>query len=116
MDVSPSSGPVAAFCGIARPEQFFAGLESAGLNLATRVAFADHHRYTSRELTDLVSRARAARATALLTTQKDHVRLGSFSLDLPLKTVRLSIAIDHADEALDGLTSQLSPPPASHSL
>jgi tetraacyldisaccharide 4'-kinase len=116
MDVPAIDGPVAAFCGIARPEQFFAGLEAAGLNLATRVAFPDHHRYTSRELTDLVSRARAARATALLTTEKDQVRLGSFSLSLPLKTVCLSIEIDHADEALDGLTGQLSRPPASRSL
>ncbi len=43
-------GPVAAFCGIARPEQFFAGLEAAGLRLAVQIAFPDHHRYTVRDL------------------------------------------------------------------
>ncbi len=39
MDVPQVSGPVAAFCGIARPAQFFQGLESAGLRLVVKKAF-----------------------------------------------------------------------------
>jgi tetraacyldisaccharide 4'-kinase len=116
MDVPSIEGPVAAFCGIARPEQFFAGLESAGLRLALRTTFPDHHRYTERDLAGLASRSRAAGATVLLTTQKDQVRLGSFALDLPLKTVRLSIEIDHADEALHSLLAHLPLPPTPRSL
>jgi tetraacyldisaccharide 4'-kinase len=116
MDVPSIEGPVAAFCGIARPEQFFAGLESACLRLALRTTFPDHHRYTSRDLANLVSRAQAAGATVLLTTQKDQVRLGSLALELPLKTVRLSIEIDHPDEALNGLLGQLPLPPTPRSL
>ncbi len=50
MDVPAIEGPVAAFCGIARPEQFFAGLEAAGLQLETRTAYPDHHRYTARDI------------------------------------------------------------------
>jgi tetraacyldisaccharide 4'-kinase len=42
--------PVVAFCGIARPEPFFAGLEANGLQVAARIAFPDHHRYTSADL------------------------------------------------------------------
>ena len=34
MEVPAGDGPVAAFCGIARPEQFFAGLEERGLKIA----------------------------------------------------------------------------------
>lgn len=116
MDVPPIDGPVAAFCGIARPEQFFAGLEAAGLRLAAQTPFPDHHRYTERDLAGLASRARAAGATALLTTQKDQIRLGSIPLRLPLETARLSIEIDHPDEALDDLLAQLPLPPAPHSL
>jgi tetraacyldisaccharide-1-P 4'-kinase len=52
----------------------------------------------------------------LLTTQKDQVRLGSLALELPLKTVRLSIEIDHPDEALNGLLGQLPLPPTPRSL
>ena len=46
MEIPRAAGPVVAFCGIARPEQFFAGLENAGLKLAARFAFPDHHRYS----------------------------------------------------------------------
>ncbi len=45
MEVPSIAGPVVAFCGIARSDQFFAGLEVRGLHLASRIAFADHHRY-----------------------------------------------------------------------
>jgi tetraacyldisaccharide 4'-kinase len=116
MDVPAVDGPVATFCGIARPEQFFSGLEAAGLHLASRTAFSDHHRYTARDLAGLASLARAAGATELMTTPKDQVRLGSIPLDFPLKTARLTIEIDHADEALDSLLSQLPLPPAARHL
>ncbi len=36
---------VLAFAGIGFPEKFFAGLERAGVIVAGRVAFADHHRF-----------------------------------------------------------------------
>ena len=106
-------GPVAAFCGIARPEQFFAGLEAAGLQLAARLAFPDHHRYTARDLDRLTNAARKAGATTFVTTEKDQVRLGNllanFPESLPLKTAGLRVEIEHEDEAVDWLVEQLNP-------
>ena len=116
MEVPAVDGPVVAFCGIARPEQFFAGLEAAGLRIAASVAFPDHHRYSPAGLKRLVTAARAARAIALLTTEKDFVRLGkltsAFPESLSLLTARLRIEIEHEDEAIDWLTGRLicSPP------
>lgn len=66
--------PVAAFCGIARPERFFGGLEKAGFSLAAREAFADHHPFSEHEIDRLRARAKAESA-ALITTEKDFVRL-----------------------------------------
>jgi tetraacyldisaccharide 4'-kinase len=101
MDVPRVGGPAAAFCGIARPEQFFAGLEAAGVGLVSKKAFADHHRYTDRDIENLVANARAAGATAFITTQKDEIRMGKlterFPPELPLGVARLDITID--DEA-----------------
>ena len=37
MEIPAVRGPVAAFCGIARPEQFFAGLEAASLEIALKL-------------------------------------------------------------------------------
>ncbi len=112
MEASPTQGPVAAFCGIARPEQFFAGLESAGLHLATRIAFRDHHRYRSRDLDKILAQALASGATALLTTEKDRVRLGqlasTFPESLPLKTASLRIEIQDEPAAIDWLVRRIA--------
>ena len=107
MGVPSIEGPVAAFCGIARPEQFFAGLEAAGLHVASRTAFPDHHRYVQHDLDCLLDAARNVGATAFITTEKDLARLGSLSEPLsakiPLKTAGLCIEIDDEDAALDNL-------------
>jgi tetraacyldisaccharide 4'-kinase len=111
MEVPLVDGPVVAFCGIARPEQFFAGLEAAGLHLAARIAFADHHCFTAADLNRLADAARASGAAALLTTEKDRVRLGelaqSIPASLPLKTARLRIEIEDEAAALDWLMGRL---------
>jgi tetraacyldisaccharide 4'-kinase len=107
MDVPQVEGPAVAFCGIARPEQFFEGLERAGVRLAARFAFPDHHPYTAGDLERMAAAAQKAGAAALLTTEKDRVRLGalaqSFPALLPLKTVPLRIAIEDEVEAIDWL-------------
>ena len=71
MHVPAIDGSVAAFCGIARPEQFFAGLESRGLRIAKKNPFPDHHRYTQSDVNSLLAAARKANAPALITTEKD---------------------------------------------
>jgi tetraacyldisaccharide 4'-kinase len=105
------AGPVAAFCGIARPEQFFAGLESAGLHIAVRIAFPDHHRFTPADVTRLIAAAKQAGATALIATEKDLVRFGKLSAaipeSLPLTAAHLRIEIDHENEAIDWLIDLL---------
>jgi tetraacyldisaccharide 4'-kinase len=107
MDVPQIEGPVAAFCGIARPEQFFEGLERAGLCVAARFAFADHHRYTARDLEQVTSAAQKAGATALLTTEKDRVRFGATAPSLPIEIVSLRIEIESEKAALDWLVSRI---------
>jgi tetraacyldisaccharide 4'-kinase len=112
MNLPQIAGPVAAFCGIARPGQFFSGLRAAGLTLASETVFPDHHFYTHRDIERVLSEARTNKATALMTTEKDQVRLGSlapaFSDSLPLKTAQLSIEIEDEAGARDWLTSSLT--------
>jgi len=109
MELPAVDGPVAAFCGIARPAQFFAGLEAAGARIAARFAFRDHHRYTRDDLKRIADAALGAGATALLTTEKDRVRLGELAAaipgSLPLKTVRLRVEVENA--AIEWLAERL---------
>ena len=66
--------PLVAFAGIGRPAKFFDMLAGAGLHVASRHAFADHHRFSTGELARLRARARALDAR-LVTTPKDFVRI-----------------------------------------
>jgi tetraacyldisaccharide 4'-kinase len=120
MEIPAVEGPVAAFCGIARPEQFFAGLEAAGLTLAARFAFPDHFIYTRAVLEELLAKAGEKGATAIVTTEKDLVRLGSlvsvFPKSLPPKTAQLRVEIEAQDAAIDWLVDRVAPMPPHSSL
>jgi tetraacyldisaccharide 4'-kinase len=65
---------VLAFAGIGNPEKFFATLSEAGVEVAARSSFPDHHRYTAAEAQALSARAQAENLV-LITTEKDHIRL-----------------------------------------
>ncbi len=111
LDIPEIDGPVAAFCGIGRPAQFFEGLESAGLQLAARLPFPDHYPYTDRDIARLIASAQHAGAAALITTGKDRVRMGrlaeSFPDFLPLATAGLRMEIEDEDAAMAFLISCL---------
>jgi tetraacyldisaccharide 4'-kinase len=111
MEIPTIDGSVAVFCGIARPEQFFAGIKAAGFEIALRRVFPDHHSYSARDLERLAGAARAAGASALLTTEKDLVRLGKLASELPrslpLRTAHLRVEIEEQSAALGWLLGQL---------
>lgn len=105
-----ADGPVIGLCGIARPEQFFQGLEAGGLRLAERIALADHHRLTPGDVRRILARARASGASAVVTTAKDHVRLGALAgafAHPPLLVATLEVEIDDAEVALEWLVERL---------
>jgi tetraacyldisaccharide 4'-kinase len=111
MEIPLVHSPVAAFCGIARPEQFFAGLEAIGLEVPMQIAFPDHCTYTRGVLEELIAEAREKEVTAILTTEKDLVRLGRLALlfptSMPLAVARLRIEIEEQQQAIDWLVGQL---------
>lgn len=111
MEVPPIAGPVVAFCGIARPGQFFAGLEAAGLHVASRVKFRDHHRYMEHDIDCLRDAARSVKATASITTEKDRVRLGAMAQKLEtagqLITAQLRVEIEEEQRAMEWTIAQI---------
>lgn len=66
--------PVLAFAGLAIPGKFFDGLERAGVALAARRGFPDHHPYRETELRAVLEEAERLGAVAV-TTPKDAARL-----------------------------------------
>jgi tetraacyldisaccharide 4'-kinase len=65
---------VVAFCGIGRPEKFFATLKELGAELAEEMPYPDHHAFSDEEVMFILETA-AHHGTLAVTTEKDHVRL-----------------------------------------
>lgn len=70
----PPRGKLYAFAGIGRPNKFFDQLRRLGGDIVEEIPFADHHHYDAREVEGLFMLASEYDA-ALITTEKDHVRL-----------------------------------------
>ena len=103
LDSSPplpdSPGPVVAVAGIAQPGRFTDTLEAAGWTVARLMAFRDHHRFARRDLDAIESAARETRATAILTTEKDAVRLLPLRpFSVPIAAVPLEVSVEPAAE------------------
>jgi tetraacyldisaccharide 4'-kinase len=92
--------PMLAFCGIARPQQFFQQLESHSIQISSKCVFPDHHRYTSADVERLRQAASRSGAGSLITTAKDLTRLGDLAIGLdnsqPLFAARLKIEFEDA--------------------
>jgi len=65
---------VLAFAGIADPDKFFVTLTAAGIQIARRASFPDHHRFSAAEALNLLAQAQADHLM-ILTTEKDLARL-----------------------------------------
>lgn len=65
---------VLAFCGIARPDIFKKSLE--GLFIVEKlITFADHHKYSKKDVADLLKVADQMNCEKILTTEKDFVKI-----------------------------------------
>jgi tetraacyldisaccharide 4'-kinase len=97
-----------AFCGIARPQGFFAQLRKTGADPAAEVVFPDHHAYTEKDLRDLQFVAEQNQAGGFVTTEKDAVNLGGYLASLkPLSIVPVKMDLADASQALDFLLDTL---------
>jgi len=95
---------VLAFAGIGDPEKFFATLGEAGIAVAERASFPDHHRYVAADAQDLMARAQAANLM-LVTTEKDMMRLAGEpqleALAARTSAFPVRLAIGEADQFRD---------------
>jgi len=102
-----------AFCALARPEGFAATLAQAGCGVVDTVIFPDHHRYAERDLAVLSRVAKHLKATGLVTTEKDAVKLSPemrarLEAEVgPLVVVRLDVGFVYESPVVRALESRL---------
>ena len=106
---------VGAMSGIARPESFEEAVRRLGANVEITKAFADHHRFTKKEIYRFLEWCDRRSLDALVTTEKDAVRFPEIdNPPLPMLYLRVEIEIlrgrEHWEDLLDrvaGAKSQL---------
>jgi tetraacyldisaccharide 4'-kinase len=100
---------VLAAAGVARPERFFEELRAGGWDVTRTVPFPDHHRYSRADAAGLAEAARSAGARAIVTTEKDLVRLLPFRpMPLPVIWLPLAVRIEPAPAFRDWLAGRLA--------
>lgn len=81
-----------AFAGIAEPSGFFSALTAAGLSLQDCLPLSDHCGYEQSILAEINSAS--ADCAALITTEKDAVKLRGDSFSLPCYQVPMTILLE----------------------
>jgi tetraacyldisaccharide 4'-kinase len=97
--------------GIARPESFEEGVHQLGATVEITKAFADHHRFTKKEILRFLEWCDRRSLDALVTTEKDAVRFPDIDNPaVPMLFLRVEIEIlrgrDHWEDLLSRLAGE----------
>ncbi len=98
-----------AFCGIARPRNFFLQLRTAGVEPAAHAVYRDHHAYAEKDVRELLALRQSSGAGGFVTTEKDAVNLGGYLSALePLVVVPVKMELLDAPAALHALLAKIA--------
>ncbi len=101
----------ASLSAIASPESFEQGLRRLGVELELTQSFADHHRYSKREIERYLKRCTRRGVSCILTTEKDAVRMPRLlNRDIPIRYLRIEIEIIRGEEHWERMLQQLLHP------
>jgi tetraacyldisaccharide 4'-kinase len=98
---------VCALSALADNAAFVTTLRDCGAHVVEWAARRDHHHWRARELRDIARRAVAAGATAVVTTEKDAVKLQAGWLrPLPLWSLGIELRVSRDEEKLRALIAE----------
>ncbi len=102
---------IGALSGIAVPESFESALASLGAEIELAQSYADHHRYSLKEIERFVRRCARRNVDAVLTTEKDAVRIPRIlNPEVPILYMRVEIEILGGQETWTRLVERLTRP------
>ncbi len=98
---NPPSRPI-VFCAIARPQNFFSQVRTAGIEPAAEISYHDHHAYSESDIANLLALRRQHSANGFLTTEKDAINLGAHLTRLqPLSIAQVTMEFADPMDAVD---------------
>jgi tetraacyldisaccharide 4'-kinase len=101
---------VAALSAVGNPASFESMLGDLGAVLAARFRFRDHQAITENDLERVCAEACAAGAEAVITTEKDAVKLTAIKTPFPLAALQAAMRIERESEFLTAVLETISLP------
>jgi len=90
---------IVAFAGIGNPENFFDLLRDNKLNIVETIKFPDHHKYSEKELENLLNKIKDNNSI-LLTTEKDYFRI-SENHKKNIKCLKIKVEIENKNQFIE---------------
>ena len=90
---------VIAFAGIGNPENFFNLLMENKLNILETIKFPDHHKYSEKELENLLNKIKD-NDSILLTTEKDYFRISEKN-KRKIKCLKINVEIENKNQFIE---------------
>ena len=103
---------IGAISGIAVPESFEDGLRKLGAKVDLVRRFADHHRFSAKDIRQFIERCERRDVRMIVTTEKDFVRFPEIPAPetFPICFLRVEIEIVRGKEAFDRMVRTLCEP------
>ncbi len=99
---------VVSLCAIAQPLYFEQDLRRLQLEIVHSFRFRDHHWYNQKEVNAVISTARKLEAEAVVSTEKDSLRLSRLELgDLPFLYLKIGVKISEEKQFQQTLMRKL---------
>lgn len=102
---------IGAVSGIAVPESFENGLRKLGAKIDVIKRFADHHRFSAKDIREFIARCEKRDVDMIVTTEKDFVRFPNIPrADVPIVFLRVEIEIVTGKPTFDRMIRVLCEP------
>ena len=112
--VSVQPARVVTLAAIARPERFVNGVRALGYDVQREFTFRDHHWFTAADLRKVEEAARVSGAGAIVTTEKDAVRLEHLVTGaVPIVFLPIEAHVEPTDAFRSWLLQRVGAPGAS---
>ena len=92
---------IIAFAGIGSPENFFDLLKNNNLNIIDEIKFPDHHKYSEKELENLLGKIKENN-TILLTTEKDYLRIPK-NFNNKIEFLKIKVEIENKSQFIESI-------------
>jgi len=90
---------ITAFAGIGNPDNFFDLLKSCKFDIIETIKFPDHHKYSNKELENLLNKIKQNNSI-LLTTEKDFFRIPE-RYKKNIKCLKIKVEIENKEQFID---------------